>query len=317
MSSYSPVVFEFLLFNGFSNMVLASALEPLRDVKIRSAQGNVDWVISTLDGAPVRSSSGIQIAPDKPFNAQAKARTLVLISGYQVRDQINEALKAQLRLAARQAARVVALDTGAWLLASAGLLDGHTATLHWQELDAFEETFPRVQVSHARFVRSGLFITCGGASAALDMTLDLIKSLFGSAAAFDASTMFVFDPEHQDDSQRAAKGLRDGGSPKVLGAINAMAENIETPLTTFQLADRVKLSERTLNRMFMRELGITPGRYYKLLRLQRARYLAEETHLSAEQIALRCGFSSATALGRSFTAQFGVSIKSFRTPQRL
>lgn len=298
-------------------MVLASALEPLRDVKIRSLRGNVAWVISTLDGEPVKSSSGIRIAPDEKFDAHRKGRTLVLVSGYQVREQIDGTLKAQLRQAARHTELIVALDTGAWLLASAGLLDGQHATIHWQELDAFEEAFPRVSVSRTRFVRSGQFITCGGASTALDMTLDLIKSLFGSAAAFDASTMFVFDPAHQYESHSGATRQREDRSPKVLSAINAMAENIETPMTTFQLADRVKLSERTLNRTFMREFGITPGRYYKQLRLQRARYLAEETYLTLEQIALRCGFSSATALGRSFTAEFGFPIKSFRNPKRL
>lgn len=317
MSSLPDQNFEFLLFSGFSNMVLANALEPLRDVKMHMVGGNVSWKISTMDGTPVSSSSGIQITPDGAFDGDLKGVTLVIISGYQMREQLSSDLRARLRKAARNADMVLALDTGSWLVASAGLLDGQTATIHWQELDAFEEAFPKVTVSVDRFVKSGRFITSGGASAALDMMLDLIKSLFGSAAAFDASTMFIFNPEHPSGRHHGVANLRDRGSPKVLRALNVMSENIPTPLTTFELAKRVSLSERTLNRTFVQELGMTPGRYYKLLRLKRARYLAEETHLTAEQIALQCGFSSASSLGRSFTGVLGQSIKDVRSSKRL
>ena len=74
----------------------------------------------------------------------------------------------------------------------------------------------------------------------------------------------------------------------------------------------MNLSDRTLNRLFQKELGMTPGTYYRLFRLQTARHLAEETTLSQEQIALRCGFSSGVSLARAFGAAFGTSIKSLR-----
>ena len=315
MSSNSAHTFEFLLFNGFSNMVLASAMEPLRDVKRRSFHGSVDWVTSTMDGKPVLSSSGLQVTPDRKFDEMYEGRNLVVIAGYQARKALTSETLPILRRSIRRSGLVLALDTAPWLLAQTGVLDGHSATIHWQELDAFEETFPKVSASTSRFVRSGPFLTCGGASTALDMMLDLIHQLFGSAAAFDASTMFVYDPAIQNEMNRGAMRFREKGSPKVLAALNVMADNIETPLSTFDLADRVSLSERTLNRLFMRELGITPGKYYKLIRLQRARYLAEETHLSAEQIALRCGFSSASSLSRSFQNTFGLSMRSVRTPE--
>ncbi|OBY28094.1 GlxA family transcriptional regulator [Leisingera sp. JC1] len=312
MPPNQPPIFEFLLFDGFSNMVLASAMEPLRDVRMNAGQDIAGWRVTTLDGAPVRSSSGLQITPDGAFDERQGNRTLVLVAGYHVREQVTPALLAKLRAATRAARLVLALDTAAWLLAAAGVLDGHTATIHWQELDAFAETFPKAEVSTARFVRSGPFLTCGGASTALDMMLSLIQDLYGSAAAFGASTMFVYDPSRQSELNRGAARLEQRGSPKILKAANLMAETIETPLSTAALAKRVSLSERTLARAFQRELGMTPGKYYKMLRLQHARYLSEETHLSLEQIALRCGFSSASSLGRSFSGHFGRTIREAR-----
>lgn len=316
MPPNQPPIFEFLLFDGFSNMVLASAMEPLRDVRMNAGLDIAGWRVSTLDGAPVRSSSGLQITPDGVFDERQGNRTLVLVAGYHVREQVTPALLAKLRTATRASRLVLALDTAAWLLAAAGVLDGHTATIHWQELDAFAETFPKAEVSTARFVRSGQFLTCGGASTALDMMLSLIQDLYGSAAAFGASTMFVYDPSRQSELNRGAARLEQRGSPKILKAANLMAETIETPLSTAALAKRVSLSERTLARAFQRELGMTPGKYYKMLRLQHARYLSEETHLSLEQIALRCGFSSASSLGRSFSGHFGRTIRETRGQEK-
>ncbi|WP_252731524.1 GlxA family transcriptional regulator [Lentibacter algarum] len=305
------------MFNGFSNMVLANAMEPLRDVKLRSPGANFSWRVTTLDGGPVFSSSGLKISPDLAFDPDESGRKLILIAGYQVRELIAPDLLGKLRRAARNVDMVIAVDSAPWLLAAAGLLDGHTATIHWQELDAFEEGFPKVKTSVTRYVRSGRFLTCGGASAALDMMLDLIHQLFGSAAAFEASNMFVFDREKQTEINQGPQRLQHKCSPKVLMALNEMAENMETPLTTFELAAKVSLSERAFNRTFVRELGITPGKYYRMFRLQRARYLAEETELSAEQIAMRCGFSTASSLARSLSNTFGVSIRELRQPNKL
>ncbi|WP_254436133.1 GlxA family transcriptional regulator [Ruegeria arenilitoris] len=313
MSSESHEKFEFLLLDGFSNMVLASALEPLRDVRMRAMFASLDWEVTTLDGLTVTSSSKLKLSPDKRFDPEQTKGTLVIVAGYSVREQVTRELVSLIRVASRNARRVLALDTASWLLAEAGILDGHSATIHWQELDAFAEAFPNVDVSNARFVRSGPFMTCGGASTTLEMVLELIQDTFGPAAAFDASSMFLFDPARQKDQQRGAAWLRDRGSPKLLNALNIIAENVEHPLTTFELAERVSLSERTLNRAFAQELGMTTGKYYKLYRLQHARYLAQETRLSTEQIALRCGFSCASALGRSFTNEFGRPISAFRS----
>lgn len=296
-------------------MVLANVLEPLRDVKRQSLAPNVSWRITTIGGQHVESSSGLSIRPDGPFSASGSDRSLVFVAGYHVRDQVTPDMRGLIRKAVRGVETVIAVDTAAWLLAEAGVLDGRRATIHWQELNAFQEAFPNVDASTARFVRSGPFLSCGGASSALDMILDLIHTRFGAAAAFEASNMFIYDPARQREVGRGAERLKDKASPKLLAALDVMADHIEHPLTTFDLADRVSMSERSLNRAFQKELGMTPGAYYRLFRLQRARHLAEETKLSQEQIALRCGFSSGASLARSFQTVFGLALTDVRAPR--
>lgn len=309
MSPNSKADFEFLLFDGFSNMVLASAMEPLRDAKLRDLKRRANWIVSSLDGGTVTSSSGLQLIPNQKFDETNPARRLVLVAGYHARDLVNKQLIAKLRRAARATEMMMALDSAPWLLAAAGLLNGRNATIHWQELDGFEDTFPSVKISKDRFVESGPYLTCGGASTVFDMMLKVIKDLFGAAVALEASTMFVYDPERRYHAQDKSVRMQNKGSTLLLNSLDVMAENIQVPLTTIQIAERVLTSERTLNRKFTRELAVTPGRYYKLLRLRQARHLAQETELSLGQIALRCGFSSAPSLSRSYKDEFGVTVR--------
>lgn len=305
--------FEFVLFDGFSNMVLASALEPLRDVKIRSVAAPLTFRVTTMDGAPVRSSSNLAILPEAQFAPEAAQGTLVLVAGYHVRDLVDKNLLGALRRAVRNAEQIIAVDTAAWLLAAAGLLDGHRATIHWQELDAFQESFANVSVCADRFVSSGPFLSCGGASSTLDMILDLIHQRFGSAAAFDASNMFIYDPGAPERSRarsRTAQGQR-------VAQAGGCAQRDGRPYRT--TADHFS-ARRAGGRVRTHPESAVPARIghdgweiLSLFRLQTARHLAGETSLSQDQIAMRCGFSSGAALARSFQSSFGIPLSRCRS----
>jgi transcriptional regulator GlxA family with amidase domain len=310
MPNAAPHHFRFVLFDGFSNLVLASAMEPLRDVRTRMLGAAPSWSVETLSGQAVRSSSGLSISPSAAPDGPIAGQTTILVSGYGARIHATGATLSRIRQLAHRSDRMIGLDAGAWLMAAAGLLDGHDATLHWQEFDDFQEAFPRVNLSRKSYVISGRMMTCGGASSALDLILHLIKAQFGAVAAFDTSRMFLYDP---DQPPRREGPLRHS-PPALLRAINAMAETVEQPLSLPQICIRARTSERTLHRLFNQELNIAPGRYHQLLRLGRARDLATESKLSVAEIALRCGFSSAPALSRAFTMTFGTSIRKIRKP---
>ena len=100
-------------------------------------------------------------------------------------------------------------------------------------------------------------------------------------------------------------------------AVGAMVKNLESPLALVDIAAVVPTSLRTLNRIFFEELQLTPGRYYQLLRLSRARDMAIETRLSISQIALQTGFSSASSLGRAFANHYNMSLGQVRKRGRL
>ena len=111
-------------------------------------------------------------------------------------------------------------------MASAGLLDGRRATVHWDLLDAFTEHFLDVIPEQARYLRDGPMMTCAGAMSALDLTLDLISDHLGIAARLDVEALFI----HGDPPVGDNRGRRHLGDALVRRALGLMRDNLERPL---------------------------------------------------------------------------------------
>ena len=290
------------LCDAFSNMVLACLLEPLRVVRDQTG-ANISWSILTEGDRAVASSSGLSVSPEMPMAAAPTPDLVMIIGGDTFRNNKGTTPPRNLgRL--MQGATVIAADTGAWVLARGGFLNGRKATLHWQLLEEFAEEFPDILVSSDRFVQDGGFWTCGSAAAALDLMLHFIRDRFGASVAFDAGAMFLHDNSRRHGASYPDQAISQAVSSKLKQVVALMSEAIETPQTIPVLAKQAHTSERTLRRLFWDELQITPGRYYLLLRLARARELLRYSDLAPGEIAMRCGFANATTLVRSLRNNF-------------
>ena len=320
MPPSSPLTLTFLLFDGFSTMVLASAIEPLRAACDLSGQPLFRWRIATPDGAEAVSSSGLRLRPDGGEGDDPAAdarRGLVVIAGYGVRrHHRSRTLRLVLRLA-RGAEPVAGFDTGAWLLAGAGLLDGRRATLHWMERESFAEAFPAVDTVAGRHVADGPFVTAGSAEGVLDWSLDLIGKQAGEALRFDVGTMFGRSSGKPVPTPgEVAPGAAGVALPVALQrAVVAMRRTIEAPVPMASIAAAAAVSPRTLERLFASVMGQPAGRYYRNLRLAHARTLATETRLGLNDIAARTGFSSAATLARAYRGRFGQTVAASRPPR--
>lgn len=295
-------------------MCLACAVEPLRAANNYAEAQLYRHQLVSLDGSPIQSSSGITIQPSQSLGELGQEDLLFVVSGYNYRHFCGQRTLGAIRTAARAAKIVGGLDTGAWLLAEAGLLDGYEATIHWQELNLFEEAFPDLNLSLDRFVVDRNRITCGGATSALDLMLTLIREDQNEALALDVMNLFIYESHGQEDmSQRGARFAPFAArAPLVVAALEEMEKNIEEPVPMEAIAHRINTSPRTLDRAFTKEMGISPGRYYLYIRLKTARSLIAETNQSMAEIAARTGFSSAATFSRAFTKQFGAPPRDFR-----
>jgi len=311
MSPDRPFELTILPFDGFSNMVLASAVEPLRAACDISGDSLFRWQVATIGGQPVRSSSGMQLRTDLALEEVESSDALVIVAGYGVREQAEPPqVRAALRTAARQADSLIGLDMGAWIMAASGLLYGRRATVHWYELDAFAETFLDVDVVADSYVVDHDRQSAGSATAAMSLILDLIRDRAGDALAHDVSTLFVYDTA---EARRADSGAL---SPRLGRAVRFMLKFIEEPVPLVAVSIHAGVSLRSLDRMFHRELGVSAGEYYRRLRLTQARSLAMETRMPTHEIAARTGFGSAATLARAFKVQFGSTITELRRTAR-
>ena len=302
-----PVRIAFLLFDQFSNLCLANCIEPLRAANMLGPAHIFDWQIVTTDGRAVQSSSGIDILASATLTQMRNLDYLFVLASYAHQAHDTPANRRMLRAATRQAQVTVGLDSGPWLLASAGLLNGRRATVHWDLLDEFTERFLEVEASRARVLRDGPFMTCAGAMSALDLTLDLIADHLGISARLDVEALFL-----HGDPPVAAEARDRVADPLVRRALALMRDSVERPLDLPALARRLSCQPRTLDRHFRARLGAPPGTVYRHLRLSAARKLVEDSTLSVSEIALRCGYDSPAALTRAIRRVYGVTPSALR-----
>ena len=299
----------FLLFDRFSNLCLANCLEPMRAANTLSGQKIWSWRFVTLDGQPVRSSSDLPVLPEAALRQAPESDYLFVLSSYGFEEHDNRTTRQALRRAAGKARILVGLDTGAWLMAGAGLLSGYRATIHSDTLDRFAESFLEIDTEDRRVVQDRNRITCAGAMSAYELSLDLIRDHQGEALALEIDGLFLRrDPPH------SSPGGTSGTGPGGLSgrALAVMRRNIERPLTIPQIARALSCQPKTLERRFQSALGAPPAQVYRHIRLTAARQMAENSSLSISEIALRCGYDNASALTRAFRNRYGVPPSAIR-----
>lgn len=298
--------FAFLLLPQFSMLAFSSAVEPLRAANRLSGETLYDWSILTADGRPIHSSSRMHLLPDGGLDDCGRPDFLIVVAGLEAQRLREPAVIAALRRLGRGGCHLGALSTGSYLLAWAGLLDGFRCTVHWENLDAFREDFPDLEVTGELFEIDGARLTCSGGTASMDMMLSLVAETHGRDLAAQVAEQFIHERirDTHDHQRMSLQGRLGISHPKLLQVVSLMEQHLEEPLARAELARRAGLSTRQLERLFRRYLGRTPTRYYLELRLHRARALLTQTAMSVLNVALACGFVSASHFSKCYREFF-------------
>ncbi|MBB6465864.1 transcriptional regulator GlxA family with amidase domain [Aminobacter lissarensis] len=309
----SPSVFLVLLLPGFSQLCLSSLIDPLRLANALSGQSLFHWCLMSLDGKSVESASGISVEVSGNSLRHQKAMALdphaavLICAGEGVEQQRCPELRAFLRRAHRADLPLYALGTATWLLADAGLLGEARCTIHWGKMAALSETFYDLAIEDALFVRDGKIVTCAGDLAAFDLAVALVQERCGIELARSICQHVIADRWRDGAScQSVPAGLRYGNTgKKLLRIIKLMEKHIEDPLPLEEIAARVCLSRRQIERLFERHLSTTPRRHYTAIKLGKARQLIELTDMPVTDVAIACGFVSPSYFSKSFKDHFG------------
>ncbi|MER7418410.1 helix-turn-helix domain-containing protein [Micromonospora peucetia] len=262
--------------------------------------------VSTLAGYDMVVTSGL--------HALDAADTVVL-PGWQRREQpAPPAVIDALRRAHSRGARIVAICSGAFLLAHTGLLDQRRATTHWRMAAEFAARFPGVHVeADTLYIDLGDVATSAGTAAAIDLCLHLVRSDHGAAHATQIARHMVMPPHREGGQLQYAAVPLTARTPESLAPVlDWAAERLHEPLTVNDLAVRANMSPRTLARRFTAQLGISPGQWLLQRRITAARALLEETDLPVETVATRVGLSTATNLRRRFRSTVHTTPAAYR-----
>jgi transcriptional regulator GlxA family with amidase domain len=303
-----PIRVDLLVLPGSSMMTLASTAEPLRAANRQAGRMVFDWRFVSIDGAAPETSSGIAWPVSGRLDPATRCDIFALVAGFGAARLTDRKLIALVYRAARNASLVLGIESGAWLLARAGLLDEQRAATHWEDFEDFAAAFPHVDLRPDRYVIDGRYITTSGASPSFDMTVDLIGTILGRPLALDVASSFVHDDLKAASDPQVNVIVGDSrDDPRLVRAVRIMETHIDAPLSIAAIARRVSMSARGLEQLFARQMGETPGAYFLALRLRAARRLVNDTRLSVTDIASRTGFSSQPAFSRAFRRQFGLS----------
>lgn len=312
-----PKTFCFLMLPRLTMLAFAAAIEPLRIANQLAKKELYRWYTMSEDGAPVRCSNGVLIAPDLPLSQCPDNALAFVCAGVEPLSAAGDPTLNWLRRRRAFGKPIGGICTGTYALAQAGLLSGRRFTLHWENQPSFCEAYPDLLPTGRLYEEDRGVWTCGGGNAATDMMLEMLEADHGKELSITVADMCIhgrYGPSARDaHSQKSSVSVAIGSRNRhLLEAIELMQETLEEPLSIAEMSEQLNLSRRQIERLFKKYLGVTPNEYYYDLRIGRVYALLNETDMSVSEIAAAVGFSSTTHLATRFRKKYGTSPHSLR-----
>jgi len=214
----------------------------------------------------------------------------------------------------RKTRRIGSICGGAFALARAGLLDDRRATTHWDCCQRLQENYPRVKLdANAFYTQDGPIYTSGGVTSGIDLALALVEQDYGREVAGEvAKKLVVF-------LSRPGCQIQFGNLLPVFESANLaekirpwLSEHLHEQLDVGRLAAHVSMSPRNFTRVFHKQTGLSPAKYVEKFRIESARKYLQDTDISLERIAERCGLGGLVSMRRVFLRNLKTTPSEYR-----
>ena len=307
----APETLGFLLFPGFPMACLTSAIEPLRAANEICGRRVFAWKLVGEEMAPVRSSAEVRFDVDMALKDVSELDNLYLLSPPVAEFADPRKGFAALRRLNRAGMVLGAFSGGIFPLVRSGVMAGRKCSVHWCYEAAFKAEFPGMEASRSAIVRDGRRATASGAGAVFDLMLRLIEEKLGRDTMTEVACWFQHPFVRDADASQKIPVQRVGGTDDLLpepirDAIRIFGEHIEDPILIADVAVAVAMSERHLERSFKALTGQSPLKYYRLMRLKKARQRVLYSTDTITEIAQSVGYAGSGPMARHYTAEFGV-----------
>lgn len=310
----------FLLVPRFTLTAYAGFVDALRlaaDEGDRSRPRLIRWAV--LGSEPVTSSCGTAVLPTAELEDPSQWDCVVVVGGLLHGGQVVPAPVTRfLREAAALGRPLVGLCTGSFVLARAGLLEGHAACVSWFHRADFEAEFPHhLVISNRMFVVDRERLTCAGGTSVVHLAAHLIEQALDRASATKALRIMIEDQPLPATALQPEEVLTERATdPLVRKAMLMLEQRLHEPLAVDTLCGPLGVGRRQLERRFRLDVGLSPAGYRLQLRLQRARWLLVNTDLDVAAVGLECGFADAGHFARAVRRSFGQGPRALRLAGR-
>lgn len=301
-------------------MEILQAASQMASVNNRGTS-QVRFILAGQDRKQIKLGSGITLKPDMAFGDLPPLDLLLLPAIW--RNPLPAITRATewldlLREQAAKGTRICSVGTGSYLLAEAGLLDGKSATTHWNYFDQFSTRYPEVDLKTRHLITQSDNIYCvGSVNSIADLMVHIVEEWFGSRIARAIENQF--SPEIRRSFSAAAYQNEADSShydEVVAEAQQWLQSHLSSPVSMAQLAKQMQMSPRTLNRRFKRATGMTPLSYLQSLRIAGAKDLLRHSNLSVGDIAWQHGVQDVSYFSQLFRRHSGVSPLQYREAVR-
>ncbi|WET49681.1 helix-turn-helix domain-containing protein [Chryseobacterium indologenes] len=277
--------------------------------KVHLISGTLDKVIYSGSGIPLSCSCTI-------YDIDFPVDTL-LVAGTDLRilDDVNPELYGYLQNTMGKVRRLGSVCVGAFILAEAGLLSGKQVTTHWKYADILQRTYPDLNVNmNPFFICDQGIYTSGGVSSGIDLALALLEEDFGKPIAAEVAKHLVLYLKRPGVQSQFGNAISDYETLSSLTKEirDVLKDKLGKAISIEFMAESVNMSVRNFSRVFLKESGMTPGKFLEKMRLDQAKNMLEYTEMSIDKIAEKCGFGNVVSLRRLFLKYLLISPSQYR-----
>ena len=301
----------FLLFDGFPLACLTSLIEPLRVANEVSDETVFSWSLISETGNSVQSSAMIAIDVTQPLSGLEMVDMLVLLSPPKARFKKDDTVGI-LRHLSRHGTVLGAISGGVFPLARTGLVSDQPLAVHWCYQAAFNSEFPTYHASEQVTEQHKGFITAAGAAGGFEIALALIEERLSTTISTEVACWFQHPMMRKSGIQQITPVLQESATqqnlpPLVSAAIAIMQDTLDEPMSIEEIAGRLDVTSRHLERVFKTSTSQSPSHYYRMMRVKAARQLVFYTNETISKIAEHFGYSQSRAFRRHYVSCFGVT----------
>lgn len=237
-----------------------------------------------------------------------------LVRNYEEALKGNKLLISWIEKQYKSGAEIASMCTGAFMLASAGLLDGKTCSTHWSSADTFRNLFPNVHLQPDKLITDehGIY-TNGGAYSFLNLVIYLVEKYYDRSTAIYCAKIFQIEMDRQSQSAFTIfSGQKTHGDEMVKEAQAYIESRLHEKIAIEQLSSRFAVGRRNFDRRFIKATGNTPVEYLQRVKVESAKKALETSRKTIHEVMYDVGYSDVKAFREVFRKITGISPLEYR-----